>query len=98
MAVRLWVVALAMAALLIVDRASGKAKTTVLGTLPVMENSPLLETASFTEKCQCPWRESSLSQECPSVSTWRNLQSVPRHPSRSVALMGLHMTVNASSA
>lgn len=31
--------------------ASGKAKTTVLGTLPVMENSPLLETASFTEVC-----------------------------------------------
>ncbi|XP_045325801.1 serine protease inhibitor Kazal-type 4 isoform X3 [Leopardus geoffroyi] len=70
MAVRLWVVALAMAALLIVDRASGKAKTTVLGTLPVMENSPLLETASFTEKCQCPWRESSLSQE------WKTKQDI----------------------
>lgn len=40
-----------------------KAKTTVAGTLPVMENSLFLETASFTE-AEFPLRENSGTQTC----------------------------------
>ncbi|KAJ8791068.1 hypothetical protein J1605_020869 [Eschrichtius robustus] len=71
----------------------GSARLSACGCSP----RPWLPSSLWTGKCQCR-QQRSFSQECPSVSTWQNLQSAPRYMTRSVALTGSRMTVNASSA